>query len=78
MYEHLKSGCKEDKARQRWDKRQQAQTKTKWVPCEHQETFFFFFNVWVTEHCHGYHKVVESSSLEILKSHLDVVLGSLL
>jgi len=47
------------------------------APFEHQETLIF--TVRVTEHRHRLpREVVDSPSLEILESHLHMVLGSLL
>jgi len=51
-----------------------AQTETQEVHSEHQETLF---TVRVTEHWHRFpREAVESPTLEILKSHLDMVLGN--
>lgn len=55
------------------DQRQRSHTETREVPSEHQETLF---------HCEGDQVLAQvkpkSLSLEILRSHLDVVLGRLL
>lgn len=49
------------------------------VLSEHQETYFFF-TAKVAEHClaHVPREVMESHYLEIIKSHLNLVLGRLL
>lgn len=50
--------------------------ETQEVLSEHEQTPFFFFNVWVTEHWHGLPKeIVKSPSVEILKIHPHNVLG---
>ena len=60
---------------QRQDKRRWAQTETQEAPSDRQETLFS--TVRVTKHWHRLpREVVESPSLEILKSHLDTVLGN--
>ncbi|KAK4825529.1 LOW QUALITY PROTEIN: hypothetical protein QYF61_000106 [Mycteria americana] len=56
------------------DQRQWALTETREVPSEHQETLF---TVKVTEHWNSLpREVVESLSLEILKSRLDIIPGN--
>ena len=50
------------------------QAETQEVPSEHKETVFF--TATVTEHWHrSPREVVESPTLELFKSHLDMVLG---
>ncbi|KAK4815071.1 LOW QUALITY PROTEIN: hypothetical protein QYF61_015355 [Mycteria americana] len=77
VYKYLKGGCKEDGARLfsvSRDQRQWAQTETQEVPSNTRRRFF---TLRVTEHWHRLpREVVESPSLEIFKSHLDMVLGS--
>lgn len=82
-YKCLRGRYKGSKARQalfsgaqRQDERQWAQTETHDLPYEYQEMCFFTMRV--TEHWHRYHRdVVDSPSLQILKSCPDIVLGSM-
>ncbi|KAK4817026.1 hypothetical protein QYF61_026032 [Mycteria americana] len=75
VYKYQKGKCKEDRARLfSVDQRQWAQTETQEVPSEHQETLFV---VRVTKHWHRLPREdVESPSLEIFKSRLDMVLDT--
>lgn len=75
VYKYLKGGCKgngawlfsvvlTDRTRgPNWERRFQVNIRK------------YFFTVTVTEHWHRLEEVLESSSLEIRKSHLDMVLG---
>jgi len=74
---HLTGGCEENRAMPSVRTRsQEAQTETQEVLLNIKK---HFFTLRVTKHCHRLpREVVESPSLEILKSHLDMVLDSLL
>lgn len=74
MYKYLKGECKEDENKLfsvvPW-----AQTETWKVPSEQKETLFYYQDNCVLEHDP---RIVESPSLEILRSCLDTLLGNIL
>jgi len=80
VYKHLKRGCNEDRVRL-FSVVPSDGTKGNGHKLKHRKfplnVSKHFFTERVTKHCHGLPRdVVGSPSLEIFKSHLDMVLGN--
>lgn len=68
----MKWECRSIPGAKEEDKRQLAQTETQEIPPKYQEVLFYCVNDWATR------EVVESPSLKIFKSFLDMVLDYML
>lgn len=79
VYKYLKGGCEEDRTKLLSVVPEQEAMGANWNTKFCLNIRKHFFTHQVTEHWHGLPgEVVESPSLEMFKSHLDVVLGSCL